>query len=1149
MYLRNEDSSTEPSRSRTLIKLVLQVACGLAALLISLASTASGQTYIFGRADFPTGTGPESAIVADFNGDGKPDLAVVNSADNTVSILLGNADGTFASRRDFATGKSPVSVVAGDFNGDGNLDLAIANSSDLTVSILLGNGDGTFQSGAVLPTRNPPHRVIVGDFNGDRKLDIATVNTTFVTTSANNSVSILLGNGDGTFAPAIEYPMDGATFSIAAGDFNRDGKLDLAVGNTGLSAVSILLGNGDGTFQAPVNYGSGISNFVSTFLITRDFSGDGNLDLANCGGGKVSILLGNGDGTFQSHVDYAIGGPDAGWLTADDFNGDGKLDLAVANGFGGGPPVPTVSILLGKGDGTFQPSVDYHTGAQPFSVASADVNGDGKTDLVMATAANSVVVLIGKGDGTFSTSTDYTAGSVPMSVTAGDFNGDGKLDLAVANRVDNTVSVFLGKGDGSFLPAGSYPAGASPRAVIAADLNGDKRDDLVVADESCLIIFPPCPTTGGSVSILIANIDGTFQAPVSYAVNGYPVSVAVGDFNGDGKIDLVVANGNSPGTISVLLGKGDGTFQSPANFATAQNPQGVAVGDFNGDGKLDLAVAAGGFSGTVSILLGNGNGTFQAHVDYTLGQQGPISIVAADLNHDGKLDLAVANDSDSSVSVLLGNGDGTFQNQALYHPGHLTLTGLVAGDFNGDGNPDLAVANNFDNTVSLLLGKGDGTFPTILDYEYSAGGSSFGLAAADFRAAGALDLAVGNFSGGAGNSLAVLLNSSVAALFPGRLSFAIQTVGVKSAPQPVQLSNPGAAPLKIDSIAAMGDFAETNDCGLALAIGMNCGIQVAFAPTAAGSRNGTVALIDSAVNTPQTVPLTGTGTGPALSLSPSSLTFPSQLVTTTSVAQTINLSNPGDSPLMISSFAMSGDFAQTNQCANTIAPAASCSIQITFLPTVAGLRNGTLTITDNVPGSPHSVALSGTGTDFSIAPAVGSSLSATVPAGGTATYNLSIAPSGGLSGVVSFACSGAPSEAACSLSPPSVTLNGSSSASATVTVTTTAPSLISLRRVPVPLGKFRSMHLQVWLLPLIAALGCAAIIVRWPQRLTRDATLAMTATLLLGLMSTSCGGGNSTPVVHNGGTLTGTYSLVVTATFTTGSVSVQHEVKLTLSVN
>ena len=516
----------------------------------------------------------------------------------------------------------------------------------------------------------------------------------------------------------------------------------------------------------------------------------------------------------------------------------------------------------------------------------------------------------------------------------------------------------------------------------------------------------------------------------------------------------MAANGNSPGTFSVLLGNGDGTFQSPVDSTTLQNPEALTVGDFNGDGKVDLAILAGG---SISIFIGNGDGTFHHQVDYS-PVQGSISIVAADFNHDGKLDLAVSDNSSSTVSVLLGNGDGTFQTPTIYPSTHPSLTALAVGDFNGDGNPDLAFANNFDNTVTLLLGKGDGTFPTVLDYEYSATGTSFGLAAADLRGQGAPDLAVGNFGGGAGNSLAVLLNSSIAALFPSKLSFSAQTIGLSSNSQSVQLSNPGAAPSTIGSLTTTGDFSQTNNCSSALAAGANCSIEVTFVPTEAGVRTGTVAIIDDAFPNPQAIALTGTGTGPAIRLSASTLSFPAQPVSTTSAAQTVNLSNPGDSASMIANIGISADFVQTNNCANAIAPNASCSINVTFLPSATGSRNGTLTITDNIPGSPQSVGLSGIGTDFSIGPASGSPLTASVSAGGTATYNLTIAPAGGLTGTVSFACSGAPSEASCSLSPTSVSLNGSSPASSTVTVTTTASSLSSMRGVwGLPRDRFTSL--------------------------------------------------------------------------------------------
>ncbi|HXJ74514.1 MAG TPA: VCBS repeat-containing protein, partial [Candidatus Dormibacteraeota bacterium] len=248
-----------------------------------------------------------------------------------------------------------------------------------------------------------------------------------------------------------------------------------------------------------------------------------------------------------------------------DFNADGKLDLAVANKFSG-----NVSILLGKGDGTFLAAVNYAMGSSPSSVATGDLNGDGRLDLAVTDAATGTVwIRLGVGDGTFLGTTNYVVGSIPQSVAVSDFNGDGKLDLAVANRASGDVSVLLGNGDGTFQSASNYAAGVDP------------------------------------------------------------LSIAVGDFNQDHKLDLVVANAaifDDPPNVSVFLGNGDGTFQAATNYTAGRSPRSVAVGDLNGDSKLDLAVANHGIfenghftNSSVSVLLGNGNGTFQPAVNYTAG--------------------------------------------------------------------------------------------------------------------------------------------------------------------------------------------------------------------------------------------------------------------------------------------------------------------------------------------------------------------------------------------------------------------------------------------------------------------------------------------------------------------------------------------------
>jgi hypothetical protein len=421
----------------------------------------------------------------------------------------------------------------------------------------------------------------------------------------------------------------------------------------------------------------------------------------------VSVLLGNGDGTFLPAQTYGAGG---GPVAVGDFNGDGKLDLAVANGYSN-----TVSVLLGKGDGTFLPAVNYPAGNAPDSVAVGDFNGDGILDIAVANLGTypsysdgSVSMLLGKGDGTFLPAVSFAAGIRAIYVAVGDFNGDGIPDLAVANvgtypsYSDGSVSILLGKGDGTLLPPVNYPTGTYSDSVAVGDFNGDGKQDLAVANYSSNLLY-------GGVSVLLGKGDGTFLPAQTFPAGTYSDSVAVGDFNGDGKQDLAVVNTYPLNTVSVLLGKGDGTFQAALKYAAGIFPESVAVGDFNGDGFPDLVTANLGTwpsysDSSVSVLLGKGDGTFLPAQSYAAGA-GRRSVAVGDFNGDGKLDLAVAGYGlyvdyygnvhiiDETVRVLLGNGDGTFQ-PAQSFPAGKSPRSVAVGDFNGDGKQDLAVADN-----------------------------------------------------------------------------------------------------------------------------------------------------------------------------------------------------------------------------------------------------------------------------------------------------------------------------------------------------------------------------------------------------------------------------------------------------------------------
>jgi hypothetical protein len=272
----------------------------------------------------------------------------------------------------------------------------------------------------------------------------------------------------------VEYGVPGHPIAIIAGDFNNDGKMDLATVAGFVSQISVLLGNGDGTFQTHVEYPTGSH---PTAIAEADLNHDGKLDLviADLNDNKVAVLLGNGDGTFQAHVDYATGNGPSG-VAIGDFNLDGKLDLAVADNGDG-----TVAILLGNGDGTFQGPIPFPTAINPNSVVAGDFNADGKLDLAVGTSNKAVSVLQGNGDGTFQNHKDYGIGANAVLVTAADFNSDGKLDLVSANTNDNTISVLNGNGDGTFKGQAVSPTGVTPIGLAVGDFNNNGKLDVVVA--------------------------------------------------------------------------------------------------------------------------------------------------------------------------------------------------------------------------------------------------------------------------------------------------------------------------------------------------------------------------------------------------------------------------------------------------------------------------------------------------------------------------------------------------------------------------------------------------------------------------------------------------------------------------------------------
>ncbi len=591
--------------------------------------------------------------------------------------------------------------------------------------------------------------------------------------------------------------------------------------------------------------------------------------------------------------------------------------------------------------------------------------GGGTSNAVFFPVATSIPAVSLKASG-------ISVGSGAVAPVAIDLTHDGNPDLIVLNPGSNSVSVLPSNGAGAFGAANNYPVGTGPDSVAVGDLNDDGVLDVVVSNHD------------GSVSVLIGTGGGYLVAANSYPAGTDPVSVALGDFSGDGILDLAVVNRNctalpcGAGTVSILIGNGDGTFQPHVDYPTAAGPNSVAVGDFNGDGNLDLAIAAGGGGSEVSVLLGNGDGTFQTPTSYTVGTN-PVAIATADFNNDGKLDLAVVNSASNSISILEGNGDGTFQTHLDYATGSQPSGGLALGDFNGDNKLDLAVTNNADATVSVLLGNGDGTFQPKVSFP--TGPQPLGVAAADFMKQGRLSLAVANQPDNSGNSVSLLLQSNAINLSAPSLDFGGQVL-TQNAAQSVTLTNISNAPVSITLPFAItgtnaAEFTQGTTCGSSLAAGANCTITVTYAPVGqVGPRTATVTITDDSADSPESFTLSGIGvlSGPNATLLATSLTFRDQLLNTTGSA-TATLTNYGTATLNISKLtATTGFGVVTNSpnnpsaCGASLAPLANCIVFATFTPTQIDSLTGTLSINDNAPDSPQTISLSGAGTVVKFAP-------------------------------------------------------------------------------------------------------------------------------------------------------------------------------------
>jgi len=752
---------------------------------------------------------PTAVAIADFDGDGWPDVAVANyeyaapgggtDGLSGFAVLFNRRDGTYGRPvHTTVSNRGCWDIVAADFDEDGDQDLAVSIANAFyegqSVRIYYNDGRGAFPSQHARGVVAGPIGLATADFDRDGHVDLAVAN--YSGFAPTGTISVLLNDGAGGLRPQVAYTVGPNPFKLEAGDLDGDGSADLAVAHDG-QQITLLMNAGDGTFGAPQVHDrlfpmQGGMAYGCIALADADLDGDLDVFYGNTRSHELSqapkiVHLRNEGGVFTRSADVPLTAYSAGpaALAAGDLDGDRWPDL-VAIHFSGRPG-DGPRIVRNDGAGGFLAADPIPAGQASFDVALGDVDGDGRLDLVTADRFSMMVTVHrNRGAGPRKLATLYPTASINIRMDVGDVDGDGDLDVLTSTESTGSEGALLRNlGDGSFAPPVLYTHSEQYGSGVARgklrDLDGDGDLDLLYNDAHSDLTF-------NSYDFYVALNDGAgvFGPIVRWVLgtcgNG---DIDAFDLDGDGDLDVVNleelacgGGGGSANRLFISRNRGDATFDPPYLVQISTGPHAVLGGDFDEDGRIDLATTHWmpyGLRDFVNVHMGNGDGTFQEEVVYDVGQ-GPRWIVAADFDGDTHLDLATANsgaddEGRETLTVLMGTGTGTFTARrdygAPFSPDLIGATGLAHGDLDGDGDLDL-----FMTTVAggIALYRNDGSGAFSIEHRLGLSWDPWSVVFADLTNDGVPDLAAitGDGLSGLGRFLAVLPAPSLRAVRPQR---------------------------------------------------------------------------------------------------------------------------------------------------------------------------------------------------------------------------------------------------------------------------------------------------------------------------------------------------------------------------------------------